>query len=141
AGLHRLLRPLAAEAERLPPAHRGALGTIMDGAPTAAPLVLYTAVCELLSLAAASGPVLCWADDVQWLDRASLEVLAFAARRVQDEPVAVLFATRDDRDDAAGLAGIPRLRLAPLDEEASLRVLEDALGTANGDLAEEIVDL
>ncbi|GAA1850067.1 LuxR family transcriptional regulator [Actinomadura bangladeshensis] len=141
AGLHRLLRPLAAETGRLPPAHRGALGTIMDGAPTAAPLVLYTAVCELLSLAAASGPVLCWADDVQWLDRASLEVLAFAARRVQDEPVAVLFATRDDRDDAVGLAGIPRLRLAPLDEEASLRVLEDALGTANGDLAEEIVDL
>ncbi|CND58865.1 LuxR family transcriptional regulator [Mycobacterium tuberculosis] len=129
AGLHRLLRPLAAETGRLPPAQRGALGAILEGAPTTtAPLVLYTAVCELLGLAAASGPVLCWADDVQWLDHASREVLAFAARRVQDEPVAVLFAARDDREYPAGLAGIPRLRLAPLDEEASLRVLQDALG-------------
>jgi len=150
AGLHRLLRPLAAETARLPPAHRGALGTIMAGTPSAARLVLYTAVCELLSLAARSGPVLCWADDVQWLDQGSLEVLAFAARRVQDEPVAVLFAARDDREggDAGALAGIRRLRLAPLDEEASRRVLLDALpggghtaGTGGGDLAEEIVDL
>jgi hypothetical protein len=150
AGLHRLLRPLSAETAQLPPAHRGALGTIMDGAPSAAQLVLYTAVCELLSLTAKSGPVLCCADDVQWLDRGSLEVLAFAARRVQDEPVAVLFATRDDHGD--GLAGIPRLRLSPLDEDASLRVLHDALGpgatasttvddTGGGDLAEEIIDL
>ncbi|MFB4306247.1 AAA family ATPase [Actinomadura sp. GTD37] len=165
AGLHRLLRPLAAETARLPPAHRGALGTIMDGAPSAAPFVLYTAVCELLSIAARGGPVLCWADDVHWLDRGSLEVLAFAARRVQDEPVAVLFATRDDRAGGGGLAGIPRLRLAPLGEEESRRVLQDALGgdpddvvdtgtdggaddgrtagagAGDGDLAEEIVDL
>ncbi|NKZ08810.1 ATP-binding protein, partial [Actinomadura latina] len=159
AGLHRLLRPLAAETARLPPAHRGALGTIMDGTPNATPFVLYTAVCELLSLAAASGPLLCWADDVQWLDRGSLDVLAFAARRVDDEPVAVLFAIRDDRGDAGGgsgggtdgLAGIPRLRLAPLDEDASRRVLQDALstgsagvtldGTGGGDLAEEIAEL
>ncbi len=151
AGLHRLLRPLAAETAQLPPAHRGALGTIMDGTPSAARFVLYTAVCELLSLTARGGPLLCWADDVQWLDPGSLEVLAFAARRVQDEPIAVLFATRDDAGDAGGLAGIPRLRLAPLDEEASRRVLQDAIGsgpaggsldgTGGGDLAEEIVDL
>ncbi|MEV4676856.1 MULTISPECIES: helix-turn-helix transcriptional regulator [Actinomadura] len=159
AGLHRLLRPLAAEIAQLPPAHRGALGTIMDGAPSAAPFVLYTAVCELLSLAARQGPVLCWADDAHRLDQGSLEVLAFAARRVQDEPVAVLFAVRDDRTapggDASTLAGIPRLRLAPLAEEASRRVLQDALSAdagaggdrtasgagGDGDLAEEIVDL
>ncbi|MEU8345652.1 LuxR family transcriptional regulator [Spirillospora sp. NPDC048832] len=180
AGLHRLLRPLAAEIAELPPAHRGALGTIMDGAPSAAPFVLYTAVCELLSLAARKGPVLCWADDAHRLDRGSLEVLAFAARRVQDEPVAVLFAVRDDRTGAPGtadgdtardgdgdeagdagvgaLAGIPRMRLAPLAEEASRRVLQDALsgdtgaggrgaggagtaGAGEGDLAEEVVDL
>ncbi|MFA1548422.1 helix-turn-helix transcriptional regulator [Actinomadura chokoriensis] len=150
AGLHRLLRPLAAETAQLPPAHRDALGTIMEGAPSAERFVLSTAVCELLSLAARNGPVLCWADDVQWLDRGSLEALAFAARRVQGEPVAVLFATRDDREDAdpGGLAGIARLRLGPLGEEASRRVLRDALdaagglaGGGDGDLTEEIVDL
>ncbi|MEO3826596.1 LuxR family transcriptional regulator [Actinomadura sp. B10D3] len=150
AGLHRLLRPLAGEVAHLPPAHRGALATILDGAPRAEPFVLFTAVCELLGRAARNGPVLCWADDVQWLDRGSLEALAFAARRVEDEPVAVLFAVRDGRRDPGGLAGIHRLRLAPLDEDASRRVLRDALGdafdgacdgAARGDLAEEVVDL
>ncbi|MCQ0005724.1 AAA family ATPase [Actinomadura madurae] len=150
AGLHRLLRPLAGEVAQLPPAHRDALATILDGAPRAEPFVLFTAVCELLGRAARNGPVLCWADDVQWLDQGSLEVLAFAARRVEDEPVAVLFAVRDGRRHPGGLAGVHRLRLAPLDEDAGRRVLRDALGdafdgafdgAARGDLAEEVVDL
>ncbi|TDD80100.1 helix-turn-helix transcriptional regulator [Actinomadura darangshiensis] len=151
AGLHRLLRPLSGRVAELPPAHRDALGTVLDGAPRAEPFVLFTAVCELLGRAARSGPVLCRADDVQWLDRSSLEVLAFAARRVEDEPVAVLFAVRDGAPEAA-LAGIRRLRLAPLGEDAGRHVLRDALGSrdargaaldgsAGGDLAEEIVDL
>ncbi|MES9605780.1 AAA family ATPase, partial [Actinomadura sp. NPDC000929] len=90
AGLHRLLRPLSEQVAQLPPTHRDALAAILSGAPRAAPFVLFTAVCELLGRAARKGPVLCWADDVHRLDAGSLEVLAFAARRVEDEPVAVL---------------------------------------------------
>ncbi|MES9535898.1 MULTISPECIES: LuxR family transcriptional regulator [unclassified Actinomadura] len=146
AGLHRLLRPLSEQVAQLPPAHRDALAAVLSGAPRAEPFVLFTAVCELLSRAARNGPVLCRADDVQWLDRGSLEVLAFAARRVEDEPVAVLFAVRDGEPDTGALGGIRRLRLAPLAEDAGRRVLRDALGSAldgsaGGDLAEEIVDL
>ena len=44
-------------------------------------------------LAAAGSPLLA-IDDVQWLDRASADVLAFAARRLRDEPVAFLLAER-----------------------------------------------
>jgi DNA-binding CsgD family transcriptional regulator len=146
AGLHRLLRPLSGQVAQLPPAHREALAAILSGAPRAEPFVLFTAVCELLGRAARKGPVLCWADDVHRLDAGSLEVLAFAARRVEDEPVAVLFSVRDGEPDAGALDGIRRLRLAPLAEDASRRVLRDALGgdldgSAGGDLTEEIVDL
>ncbi|TDC98057.1 LuxR family transcriptional regulator [Actinomadura sp. 7K507] len=143
AGLHRLLRPLSGLIAELPSAHRDALGAISGGPRHDTPFVLYAAVCELLSRAARGGPVLCWADDVQWLDRVSLEALAFAARRVQDEPVAVLFAARGEGRAPDGLAGIRRLHLAPLDEDASLQVLQDALGggTVGGDLADEVVDL
>ncbi|MGP4022019.1 AAA family ATPase [Actinomadura sp. 3N407] len=152
AGLHRLLRPLSGLIAELPPAHRDALGAITGGdARHGTPFVLYAAVCELLSRAARDRPLLCWADDAQWLDRVSLEALAFAARRVQDEPVAVLFAARGEQRDSDGLAGIRRLRLTPLDDDAGRQVLHDALGdalgcavphgTACGDLAEEIVDL
>ncbi|MEV3922360.1 LuxR family transcriptional regulator [Actinomadura coerulea] len=151
AGLHRLLRPLTEQVAQLPPAHRDALAAILSGAPRAEPFVLFTAVCELLGRAARKGPVLCWADDVHRLDAGSLEVLAFAARRVEDEPVAVLLSARDGEPDTGSLAGIRRLRLAPLAEDASRRVLRDALGgappdicldgSAGGDLTEEIVDL
>ncbi|MEU8797422.1 AAA family ATPase [Spirillospora sp. NPDC048819] len=152
AGLHRLLRPLSGLIAELPPAHRDALGAVTGGdARHGTPFVLYAAVCELLSRAARDRPLLCWADDAQWLDRVSLEALAFAARRVQDEPVAVLFAARGDRREPGGLAGIRRLCLTPLDEDAGRQVLHDALGdalgcavphgTTCGDLTEEIVDL
>ncbi|MBE1531236.1 helix-turn-helix transcriptional regulator [Actinomadura algeriensis] len=139
AGLHRLLRPLAAEIRRLPDEHRAALAAVCGGRDGPEPFVLYAALCELLALASRDGPLLCRVDDVQWLDEVSLDALAFAARRVQDLPVAVLLA---DRDDRPGLAGIPLLRLGPLDEDASLRVLRDAIGDAvGGPLADAVVDL
>ncbi|MEV5824195.1 LuxR family transcriptional regulator [Spirillospora sp. NPDC052242] len=142
AGLHRLLRPLADDLERLPDEHRAALAVVRGGPGRAEPFALYAALCELLALASRDGPLLCRVDDVQWLDEVSLDALAFAARRVQDLPVAVLLAARDDRRVADRLAGIPRLRLGPLDEDASLRVLRDAIGDAvGGPLADAIVDL
>ena len=45
---------------------------------------------------AASAPVLLIADDVQWLDEPSRDVLAFVARRLADEPTVALFAVRAD---------------------------------------------
>ncbi|WP_030169340.1 AAA family ATPase [Spirillospora albida] len=144
AGLHRLLRPVLDLLPRLPPPYAQALGAAVGG--TGGGGVVPFALCELLSRAAEDGPLLCVADDVQWLDSGSLDALAFAARRVQDEAVAVLFAARDDRRPPRGLDGIRRLPLPPLDAEASLRVLDALLGEAAGgdagwDLAEEIVDL
>ncbi|WP_344278713.1 ATP-binding protein, partial [Actinomadura napierensis] len=137
AGLHRLLRPLSGLVAELPPAFRTALAPLTGGAAPA-PFVLYSAVCELLNLAARAEPVLCRVDDAQWLDRVTLDALAFAARRVQDERLAIVFATRMP----APLTGIPHLRLPPLDEDASLRILQDAVGDALGtELAEEVVDL
>jgi DNA-binding CsgD family transcriptional regulator len=51
---------------------------------------------NLLRSLAARGPVLVAVDDVQWLDAPSLEVLSFAARRLDDERVAFLMARRAD---------------------------------------------
>jgi predicted ATPase len=41
-------------------------------------------------------PVLVAIDDVQWLDEASREVLAFALRRVTDGPLSLLLAARTE---------------------------------------------
>jgi len=65
----------------------------------------------------------CTIDEAQWLDSESLDVLTFAARRLQAESVAMLFAMRDDPRLDVWVAGIPTLRLSGLDPMASVVLL------------------
>ncbi|MFC5750432.1 ATP-binding protein [Actinomadura rugatobispora] len=147
AGLHRLLHPVSGAIARLPEALAGSLAPLAGGADRdgAAPFTLYSAVCALLSEAAADGPVLCLVDDAHLLDRVSLEALAFAARRLRGVPVAMVFAARPGPPVSPVvecLADIPALRPAPLDEAAGLRVLEDLTrGALDEEAAEEIAEL
>ncbi|MFJ2237653.1 AAA family ATPase [Streptomyces sp. NPDC087859] len=59
-------------------------------------LALRLAVLSALRALAAEGPVLIVADDVQWLDSASAELLGFAARRLGETPVRMLCAVRTE---------------------------------------------
>ncbi|KAB8189455.1 AAA family ATPase [Nonomuraea phyllanthi] len=95
AGLHGLLRPVASSAASLPRAQAGALLAALESGTGAGGLALPAAVLALLSAVAADQPVLACVDDVHLLDSASRGVLAFAARRLSSEPVALLFAARD----------------------------------------------
>jgi DNA-binding CsgD family transcriptional regulator/tetratricopeptide (TPR) repeat protein len=62
-------------------------------------LALRLAVLSALRALAAAGPVLVVADDLQWLDPASAELLGFAARRLGDTPVRMLCAVRTERQE------------------------------------------
>jgi DNA-binding CsgD family transcriptional regulator len=81
-------------------------------------------------------PVIVAVDDVQWLDRASVQVLAYAARRLTKESVAFLLATRmnDGRGSTlhALLDSLPedriRLELGPLTIAALHHLIRDRLG-------------
>ena len=62
----------------------------------------------LVAEVAEEEPLLCLVDDAQWLDEASAQVLAFVARRVSAERVALLFGVRDADAGAGGpFAGCP----------------------------------
>jgi hypothetical protein len=61
------------------------------------------AVLSLLSEVARDQPLLVVVDDAQWLDRASAQALAFVARRLLAEPVALVFATREPSAELTGL--------------------------------------
>ena len=79
------------------------------------------AVLTLLSDVAADQPLLCLIDDAQWLDQTSAQVLAFVARRLDAESVALMFGTRDP-DVVPGVAGLPKLPLEGL-SDADARAL------------------
>src|SRR6266540_2880341 len=61
----------------------------------------------------------------QWLDRASTDVLAFVARRVELEPIVVLVAIREGWPSAFEAAGVPELRLKPLADDAAAPLLDN----------------
>jgi hypothetical protein len=79
------------------------------------------AVLSLLSEAAAQRPLVCVVDDCQWLDQASAQALAFAARRIQAEGVLLAFAAREPGQDFDGIPGFMVGGLRDLDARALLR--------------------
>ncbi|WP_198165816.1 ATP-binding protein [Agromyces laixinhei] len=129
AGLHQLCAPLLDRIGVLPEPQQIALGVALGRQGGAAPdrFLVGLATLNLLAEVAEHGPLLCLADDAQWLDHASAEVLAFVARRVSAEQLVLVFGVRDPAEGTAHtFAGLPDLRLNGLDE-TNARVL---LGTA-----------
>jgi DNA-binding CsgD family transcriptional regulator len=125
AGLHHLLRPVRDRAVGLPPALRAALDAAFgigdDTAPTHFRIAM--AVLDLLSEVAGEAPLVVIVDDADWLDRASSDVLAFVARRLESDPIVLLAATRDGYRAALGDVGLPELRLDGLQPGAALELL------------------
>jgi DNA-binding CsgD family transcriptional regulator len=125
AGLHQLLAPMLDRLERLPRPQREALGTAFGISPGSAPdrFLVGLATLSLLADAAEEHPLVCLVDDAQWLDQASVQVLAFVARRLVAEPVGLVFAARVPGDE---LAGLPELAVEGL-AEADARALLDSV--------------
>jgi DNA-binding CsgD family transcriptional regulator len=117
AGLHQLCAPLLDGLDRLPPPQRDALGTAFGLTSGARPdrFLVGLAFLSLLSDAADQEPLLCLIDDAQWLDRSSAQVLAFVARRLKAESIALVFAAREP-GELDELAGLPELWLEGLSE-------------------------
>ena len=117
AGLHQLLRPVLSSAAGLPgrqaQALTAALGLAAD--PVAPdPLLTGVAVLTLLSDLSERSPVLVVADDAHWLDRSSLDTLAFAGSRLDAERIVLLVAARGQAPPPGFDRGFPQLHLEPL---------------------------
>ena len=134
ATVQQLCAPLLDQLDTLPGPQHDALATAFGIAAGKPPdrFMIGLGVLGLLSASAAAGhrPLLCAIDDMQWLDRASMEALAFAARRLQADAVALLFATRADSDD---LAGLPELRVQGLGDTDARELLSSVIGTRSVD--------
>ncbi|MFF5083939.1 LuxR C-terminal-related transcriptional regulator [Actinoplanes sp. NPDC000266] len=113
AGLHQLLHPLAP----LP----DSIGAALKG--TSVPSVMALGV-ALLDLLAAGPPLMLVVDDGQWFDEPSVQVLAFAARRLGDLPVRFLVAVRDGEPSAFDDAGLDELTVTELSDEDAAELLD-----------------
>ena len=128
AGLHQLCAPMLDHLDRLPIPQRDALATAFGlGAAAAADRFLVgLAVLSLLAEIAEEQPLVCLVDDAQWLDRASAQALAFVARRLLAESVALVFAVREP-SELHELAGLPHHTIAGLSERDARVLLESAV--------------
>jgi DNA-binding CsgD family transcriptional regulator len=126
AGLHQLCAPMLDRLVRLPGPQREALEVAFGLAAGGTPDRFFVALAALglLSDVAADRPLVCVIDDAQWLDRASAQVLAFVARRLGEESVALVFSVLGGGEEFAGL---PELTLRGLREEDARALLGSAL--------------
>src|SRR5580658_4432776 len=136
AALQQLCAPMLDRLAGLPDPQREALGVAFGLTTGAAPdrFLVGLAALSLLSEAAGQQPLLCVIDDAQWLDRASAQTLAFVARRLLAEPVALLFATREPGEEFRGL---PELPVGGLREGDARELLASVIG---GPLDERVRD-
>ena len=86
--------------------------------------LLALAVLELLSEAAEQTMLLVIAEDAQWLDRSTVGVLAFVARRIEHEKILMLAASREGTEGFLSDAGLPEVRLGALDDDAAGALLD-----------------
>ena len=125
AGLHQLCAPVHDGLERLPDpqreALRGAFGLSDAGATRS---LVALAALGLLSEAAGERPLLCVVDDAQWLDDASAVAIAFVARRLAAESVAIVFAVREIGRE---LQGLTELVIEGLPEADARALLDEAM--------------
>jgi DNA-binding CsgD family transcriptional regulator len=137
-GLHQVCTPLLERAERLPDPQREALRTALGLATGPEPdrFLVGLAVLGLLADAATERPLVCVIDDAQWLDRASAQALAFTARRLVAESVALVFAA-NDAEQVPELAGLARLRVRGLAEAQARELLDSVLP---GHVDERVLD-
>lgn len=130
AALQRLLRPLTSRLAAVPSPQARALRAAFgeESGEVGDRFVVYLGALSLLAAAAEERPVLAVIDDAQWLDEASAAAFHFIARRISVEPIAVLWAARDD-PRAFDPADLPVLKLAGLGLDAVSGILAEDTGT------------
>jgi DNA-binding CsgD family transcriptional regulator len=122
----------------LSPPRRRALEVALlveDAADGSDPRTLGVAVRSALDVLTAQTPLVLAVDDVQWLDPSSASALAFALRRIPEQPILLLLARRlgagaetSELEQAIEGDRVGRLSVGPLSLGATHRLLQARLG-------------
>jgi len=127
--LHQAIGPMLKQLKSLPPRQRSALQVAFGLSGGTAPpdiFLIGLAARNLLTASAACKPILLLADDVQWIDQPSHDVLAFISRRLSSDPIVLLMAMREGSGESWPYSGVLRHRLSGLGAAAAERLLDHA---------------
>jgi DNA-binding CsgD family transcriptional regulator len=108
-----------------------ALARAEPGAAPPEPLAIAAGLLGLLRALSARAPAMVAVDDLQWLDGASADALAFALRRLRSEPARLLAAMRPGTGSAVEKAlprdAVERLEVGPVAVPTARRLLAERL--------------
>jgi DNA-binding CsgD family transcriptional regulator/tetratricopeptide (TPR) repeat protein len=141
AGLQQLFGSMHGSLERLPDPQREAVEVAfgLRSGPAPERFEVGLAILAQLAEVAEQQPIVCIVDDAQWLDQASARTLAFVARRLMAESVALVFAVREPTEDQT-FAGLPELIVEGLNDEDARGLLGSAIaGRVDERVIERIV--
>jgi DNA-binding CsgD family transcriptional regulator len=141
AGLQQLASSMLDSLERLPDPQRDAVEVAFGLRSGQAPdrFEVGLGMLDLLAEAATHAPLLCVIDDAQWLDQASARTIAFVARRLLAESVALVLAVREP-DGQQIFKGLPELAVDGLNDQDAREVLSTAIaGRVDERVIERIV--
>jgi DNA-binding CsgD family transcriptional regulator len=143
AALHRLLRPLLHQVPALPSPQRAAIQAAFGLSEDMPPdrYLVGLASLGIMAIEGTKSGLLCIIDDAQWIDRESLQALAFAGRRLNTEGVGILLGFRTHLELPHDLDGLPTLEVPGLSPEAAAELLKLAAGRSLGrNVIQDIVD-
>jgi DNA-binding CsgD family transcriptional regulator len=142
AALHRLLQPSLGRLSSLPQPQRDGLSAALGltGHAAADPFLIGLATLTLLADRATERGLLCIVDDCQWIDAESLQAIAFAARRLQAEKIAIVFGMRTPTKVSGSLADFPGIEITGLPDAAAHDLLSTVVtGPLDARVAQHII--
>lgn len=128
AGLQRLCAPLLHLLETLPGPQHAALATAfgLQTGPPPSRFLVGLAVLSLLTHASEHRPLLCVVDDTQWLDTATVQTVAFVARRLLAERIVMVLGSRVLAESDT-LTGLPVLPVRGLPDRDAVKLLSTTM--------------
>jgi DNA-binding CsgD family transcriptional regulator/tetratricopeptide (TPR) repeat protein len=143
ASLHQLLRPvLGARLDRLPEPQRDVIGAVLGSGPSTVAvdrLLVGDAVMSLLRDLSGESVVLLTVDDAHLVDRSSLDVLRYVARRVGTERIGLMLTARAGELPGSHHQELPVLRLDPLGSHDANRLIDRQPSPPRGRLRDQVL--
>ncbi len=130
SGLATVMKALSTLQVEIPDPHAQVLSDAIGDGSSQGQLTVGGATLAALAAASDQAPLLLLVDDAQWVDDPSCAALAFALKRLPDEPVGAVISERSGVPSTFGNAGFETIELRGLDVDDALILMGDGTDRA-----------